>query len=67
MGWKFAWVTWMENLRESIFWRWSKNGMGGVGNAVSWNLGVGLRCFIEKALLKISQDLQENICTGVST
>ena len=50
-----------------------KNGMGGMGSNFgmgsmgSWNFGMGLRCFIEKALLKISQDLQENICAGVST
>ena len=37
-----------------------KNGMGGMGrnfgmgSVGSWNFGMGLRCFIEKALLKIS-------------
>ena len=76
MGRVGAWVAWVGNLRGSHGWKIcvslyfgvsQKNGMGGVGSAGSWNLGVGLRCFIEKALLKISQDLQENICAGVST
>ena len=29
--------------------------------------GVSLRCFVKKALLKTSQNLQENICAGVSS
>ena len=36
-----------------------RNGVGGVG-------GVGPRCFVKKVPLKVSQDLQENICGGVS-
>ena len=34
-------------------------GVGGVG-------GVGFRCFIKKALLRVSQNLQESTCAGVS-
>ena len=47
--------------------------MGGVGTNFGvdgmgpWNFGVGLRSFIEKAKLKITQNLQENICAGVSS
>ena len=41
--------------------------MGGVGSVGSLNFGVGLSCFIEKALLKISQNLHDNICAGVSS
>ena len=72
-----AWVAWVEilrGLRRSIkFWRRSKNGVVGVGRSLGvggvapWNFGVGLRCFIEKTLLKITQNLQENIYAGVSS
>ena len=42
-----------------------RNGVGGVGP----NFGVGgvrPRCFVKKVPLKVSQDLQENICGGIS-
>ena len=39
----------------------------GVGGVAPWNFGVGLRCCIEKTLLKITQNLQENIYAGVSS
>ena len=47
-----VWVAWVQkNLVMG-----QKNGAG----------GVGLRCFVKKILLKISQSLQENTCAGVS-
>ena len=46
-------------------WRWSKKGVGGVGLNFGV-VGVGLRCFVEKALLKVSQTLQKSTSAGVS-
>ena len=51
-----------------------KKDVGRVGQkkdvgGMSQNFGVGsmgLRCFVKKVLLKISQNLQENTCTQVS-
>ena len=51
-----------------------EGGVGGVGqkkgvSSVGRNFGMGrvcLRCFVRKALLKISQNLQESSCAGVS-
>ena len=42
--------------------------MGGVGQkeGVSGVGRVGLRCFVKKVLLKVSQNLQERTCTGIS-
>ena len=42
-----------------------KKGVSGVDR----NFGVGregLRCFVKKVLLKVSQNLQESTCAGVS-
>ena len=49
-------------------------GVGGVGQKsgvsdVVQNFGMGslgLRCFVKKVLLKVSQNLQEITCAGVS-
>ena len=51
-------------------WRGSNFSVGGVGqkkcvSGVGRNFGmgrVGLKCFVKKALLKVSQNLQENTC-----
>ena len=42
--------------------------VGGVGQkeGVSDVGRVGLRCFVKKVSLKVSQNLQERTCTGVS-
>ena len=51
---RVAWVAWVK-----------KKGVSSVGR----NFGMGrvcLRCFVRKALLKISQNLQESSCAGVS-
>ena len=53
------------------------NSVGGVGSVGAWVCGwrgpnfglggVGLRCFVKKVLLKVSINLQENTCGGVSS
>ena len=60
--------TWVKHLRRphglhgSIkFWRGSKKWRGWRG----WH--GSMKFFIEKSLLNISQNLQENICAGVSS
>ena len=42
-----------------------RNGVGGMGPNFGVG-GVGPRCFVKKVPLKSSQDLQENICGGIS-
>ena len=62
-----AWVAWVENLRGSRGLCVSKNRVGGVGRSFCVG-GVGpWNGFIVKTLSKISQNLQENICAGVSS
>ena len=42
-----------------------KKGVSAVGQ--NFGMGrVGLRCFVKKALLKVSQNLPESTCAGVS-
>ena len=56
---KMAWVAWVHKILAWV----KKKGMGqgfGVGD-------VGLRFFFKKSLLKVSQNLQENICAEVSS
>ena len=64
----------MDESAKSRGWRASNFGVGGVGqkkdvSGVGRNFGVGrvgLRCFVKKILLKVSQNLQESTCAGVS-
>ena len=75
-----AWVAWMRGSikfwrgskkkrrawRGFIkVWRGSKKGVSGVGPNFGVD-GVGLRCFVKKVLLKVSQNLQQNACGGPS-
>ena len=51
-------VTWVAWVHESF-------SVGGVG--LNFGVGrVGLRCFVKKVLVKVSQNLQESTCAGVS-
>ena len=60
----------MDESAKSRGWRASNFGVGGVGqkkdvSGVGRNFGVGrvgLRCFVKKVLLKVSQNLQESTC-----
>ena len=60
-----AWVAWVRGSNFGVGdvvwrgWRGSREGVSGVGR-------VGLRCFVKKVLLKVSQNLQESTCAGVS-
>ena len=45
-------VTWVAWVHKSF-------SVGGVGR-------MGLRCFVKKVLVKVSQNLQESTCAGVS-
>ena len=67
-SWKMAWVERAQKKNARVAWahktlvqvkiKWQ----GSVGR----NFVVGLRCLVEKVLLKILQHLQENTCAGVS-
>ena len=53
--------AWVHNILAWV----KKNGVSGVGR--TFGVGcLGLRCFVKRALLKVSQNLQENTCVGVS-
>ena len=54
VGQILAWVAWVK-----------KKCVSGVGQHFSVSR-VGLRCFVKKVLLKVSQNLQESACVGVS-
>ena len=71
----FAWVTWVAWALKNSTWV-KKHGVGGVGGMSPKNCGVGqkkdvgavgLRCFVKKALLKISQNLQETNYAAASS
>ena len=52
-------------VSPSNFCAGQKKGVSGVGRNFGMG-GVGLRCFVKKVLLKVSQNLQESTCAGVS-
>ena len=57
-----AWVAWVHGCVGGVG---QKKGVSGVGR--NFGVGrVGLRCFVKKILLKVSQNLQESTCAGVS-
>ena len=55
------WRVWVHKILM-----WVKNkSVSGVGQNFGMG-GVGLKRFVEKLLLKVSQNLQESTCAGVS-
>ena len=62
-----AWVTWVAsvNILFGVVGVGQKEGVSGVGRNFSMGR-VGLRCFVKKLLLKVSQNVQESTCAGVS-
>ena len=59
---KMGCVAWVHKI---LAWIKKKKCVSGVG-PIFRVFGMGLRCFVKKILLKASQNLQKNICAGVS-
>ena len=55
-----TWVAWVHKILASV-----KKGVNGVGSNFGV-VGVGLRCFIEQVLLKVSKNVKESTCAGIS-
>ena len=57
--------AWVARVKFDVGGVDQKKGVSGVGQ--NFGMGrVGLRCFVKKVLLKVSQNLQESTCAGVS-
>ena len=61
-----AWVASVHKILTWVSWvAWVKKGVSDMGR--NFGVGrVGFRCFVKKVLLKVSQNLQESTCAGVS-
>ena len=75
MAWVDKILTWVKKNRvggvcgvvhKILAWiKKTPKNVGGVGRNFGMG-GKGLSCFVKKLLLKVSQNLQESTCTGVS-
>ena len=63
VGQFLASVAWVYKILACV--KRKTKGVSGVGRNFCVD-GVNLKCFFKKVLLKLSQNLQENTCAGVS-